>query len=562
MTRRRSSGAILLGAAALALDATVLRWVGLSWGDQLTFLATLAAWSLAGHLILSRWDRLLPDRFTAYAASTALGMTLHAGLCFVLFHTGVWRLTGLPGPRAAAWAAFALLLVPALIEARRVGRTPDGRLWFSSAWSAAQLLALASILALLAAFGFANNDPRVDVWSPIRVNTLVAARRSPFATSVVPEWGTRQDRHSQAMLGPSQVAELGFPRAFGWRGLPHHGVETLLVGLSVLRGPFSVERSVAFSKPLSLVWLFLVAYWSYLIARAVAELSHGLAVIAAAGTLFYAALNVFAFWGSVTSYRLAPISGTLYHNLTQPASLAVGLGGLHFALIALRDRRALFALGCLLLGSSFFFKPSLFTLAAPALGLAAALQGRSAGRRDVLVGFGILGAAVVLWFAYPRLLHVDTGNVPIKLAFLPWHRFHAPDRIAWPVGTRLSLALSVLVLSYAGFLLPMLGLASPWRTVRRRLRDAFRHPDVVALTALFALGFLSGMFLVEDNYRYAHGNFMWGYAVGHFTFLPFVVLGISRIQGTFVRRAGWTLYGAHLVSGAWNLLVLAYEGKF
>lgn len=563
VTRRRFSSAISLALAVLIFDVAVLRWVGLSWGDQLTFLAALTAWSLAGHLILSRRCRVLADRFTAYAASVALGMTWHAGLCFVFFHTSVLRLTGLPGPRAAAQVAFALLLVPAFVEAIRVWRAVDARPWFSSTRSVFRIFALASIVALFSAFGFANNEARFDFSEDrhVSVKKLVESRRWPFATNVVPEWGIRQDRYNHVMDGPLRVTELGFPRAFG-QGFQHYGVESLLAGLSLLRRPFSLESAVAFSKPLSLVWLFLIAYWIFLIARLSAGLSEGLAVLAAGSVLFYAALNAFMFWGPVTSYRIAPISGTLYHNVTQQASLAVGFGGLYLALLGLRGRRSLFPLGCLLIAGSLSFKPSLFTVVAPSLGVAAALQGRTVWQRDRLAGFGVLVAAVILWFVYPRLLHIDMLSAPIKPAFLPWHRFHAPARIAWPVDTRLRLALSVLLLSYAGFLLPMLALASPWRRLGPRLRAAFRQPDLVALTVLFALGLLSGLFLVEDNFRYNHGNFMWGYAVGHFTFLPFVALGLSRIRAPALRRIGWVIYVAHLVSGAWNLLLFAYVGMF
>ena len=563
MTRCCFSGAIPLALAVLTFDVAVLHWVGLSWGDQLTFLAALAVWSLAGHLILSRRCRVLADRFTTYAASAALGMTLHAGLCFVFFHTSVLRLTGLPGPRAAAQTAFALLFLPACVEAIRVWRAVDTRPWFSSTRSVSRIFVLASIVALFSAFGFANNEARFDFSEDrhVSVKKLVESRRWPFAMNVVPEWGMRQDRYNHVMDGPLRVTELGFPRAFG-QGFQHYGVESLLAGLSLLRGPFSLESTVAFSKPLSLVWLFLVAYWILLIARLSVGLGEGLAVLAAGSVLFYAALNTFMFWGPVTSYRIAPISGTLYHNITQQASLAVGLGGLYLALVGLRDRRNLFPLGCLLMAGSLFFKPSLFTVAAPSLGVAAALQGRTVWQRGRLAGFGILVAAVILWFGYPRLLHIDMLSAPIRPAFLAWHGFHAPARIAWPVETRLRLALSVLVLSYAGFLLPLLALASPWRRLGARLRTTFRQPDLVALTVLFALSVLSGLFLVEENFRYAHGNFMWGYAVGHFTFLPFVALGLSRIQAPVLRRIGWVVYIAHLASGAWNLLLFAYAGMF
>jgi hypothetical protein len=318
---------------------------------------------------------------------------------------------------------------------------------------------------------------------------------------------------------------------------------------------------VAFSKPLSLVWLLLVAYRIFLMGRFTAGLSEDLAVLAAAGVLLYAALNVFVLWSPITSYRVAPISGTLYHNTTQQASLAVGLAGLYLAVQALRHRGGLFTPGCLLVAGSLFFKPSLFTVAAPALGLVAALRSREGWRRDELFGIGVIAGLATLWFfAYPRLLHLPVVSTPLKLAFLPWHHGHAPEQIAWSVKSSLVLTLSVSGLSYAGFVVPMLALATTRQSISQWRHAALRRPDIVALILVFALGLVSGLFFLEDNARRNHGNLMWGYAVGHFVLLPFVVLGISRITHTVVRRLGWTVYTAHLVSGAWNLLLFAYGG--
>src|SRR5262245_45724649 len=170
VARGHVPSAIILALVAFAFDVGILRWVGLSWGDQLTFVTVLLVWTLTGHLILSRWTLLLPDRFTAYAVSAALGMTLHAGLAFALFHTRLQRATGLPGSRAAALAAIAILLVPAALEVVRGWSAIDARPWFSSADSAARVLALASVVALLSAFGVANNDVRFDPSEDRRVS--------------------------------------------------------------------------------------------------------------------------------------------------------------------------------------------------------------------------------------------------------------------------------------------------------------------------------------------------------------------------------------------------------
>jgi len=180
----------------------------------------------------------------------------------------------------------------------------------------------------------------------------------------------------------------------------------------------------------------------------------------------------------------------------------------------------------------------------------------------MLAGFAVLVVAAALWFAYPRLLQIDVRTVPLNLAFLPWHRLHAPTRLVWPVRTRLGLSLSVFALSYAAPLTAALGLRASRRVGGRSPLSALRQPDVATLTILFALAAFSGLFLLEDNARHASGNLMWGYAVGHIAFLPLVVLGISRIENTFWRRVGWAVYGAHLASGVWNLFLFAYAGMF
>ena len=523
----------------------MLHWVGLWWGAQVVLAGLLALWGLAGFRILAPHSAAFRDRFALAASSLALGMALHLALAFVLFHRGVVRALGLADLRAAALLAAAVLVVPAIGGARRLRRGLEPQLTFASPPGALVLFAAASMVALLSAYGYQDGRGGPEN----QLSARVAAGQPWFGQEVTPEWGSTQDRHQHLFEGG--LATRGFPKAFPRGAFAHRGVETLLTAVGYLVGPFQVESWTAVSKVLNLVWLFLAAYGLYAIAREIT--SEAAAVAAGVGALLFAAIDPLLLAGlPFSSYRIFPASGTLYHNVTQQASLAFGFAGLALCARALRGGAATYACGCALLVASLFCKPSFFLVAGP-MALAAAVLWRAAlGQGPAGKGVAWLLGGVAVWLAYPRLFGLPSMAMPIEPGFFAWQR---NTDLGWPWYTEsTALLLAVVVpLSFAAFALPL------FDALRRRVR-----PDAGTLLvgAIATAGIAFGVLLVEQGRKAGQGNVMWTAAAGLLLSLPLLVRGIEGIASRHVRTAAWCIYAAHLASGAANLCLFGYLGRF
>lgn len=505
----------------------------------------VALWGLAGFAILASRAHACPDRFALAASSVALGLAMHMGLAFVLFHRGLVRALGLADLRAAALLALGGLVACAVIGARRLRRDLEPRVACASPIAALVLFAAASVVALLSAYGY--RDGRAGAEG--QLSAVVASGRPWWGSESAPEWGTSQDRHRQLFEGG--VAVRGFPKGFPRGVFEHRGVETTLTAVGYLVGPFQEESWMEVSKPLDLLWLFLAAYGLYALARE--WTGEPAAVAAGVGALLFAALNPFLpVLLPFPSYRLFPASGTLYHNVTQQASLAAGFVGLALCVRALRSGAALYAPGCALLASSLFCKPSFFLIAGP-LALAAAWLARDRlQHRDAMRGGTWLVGGVVTWLAYPRVFGLPTMGMPVEPGFLAFQR-NTEVLGPWMLESQAALVVLVVALSFAGFVLPLVG------ALRRRPR-----PDAGAwlLGAVAIAGVLFGVLLVEQGRKAGQGNVMWTAAAGLLAALPLLVRGIERIASRPVRVTAWCVYAAHLASGLWNLGLFGYLGRF
>jgi len=525
--------------------ALVLRWVGLWWGAQAVGLGLLALWGLAGFRVLHARTAAFPDRFGVAATSVALGFAVHLGLAFVFFHRPLVKALGVADLRAAALLALGVLVVPAVGGARRLRGDLEPRRWLVSPVGALVLFAGASLVALLAAYGYRDGLAGPEN----QVSALVAAGQSWRGRDVVPEWGSTQDRHQQLFEGG--VALRGFPKGFPRGRFEHRGVETALTAVGYLVGPFQEESWMAVAKPLSLLWLFLAAYGLYAIARPQAP--EGAAVAAGLGALLYAALNPSLLTGAAaSSYRVFPASGTLYHSVTQQASLGLGFIGIALCVRALQDGARLYAPGCALLLAALFCKPSFFLIAGPLVLLAALLHRRVLERADAVAGAAWLLGGVAFWLLYPRVLGLPTLGLPVEPGFFAWQR-NTDLHLPWDVARTGVLVVSVLTLSFAAFVLPLADL------LRRRPRPS---PSTLLLAAIALLGVGCGLLLVEQGRKAGQGNVMWSAAAGLLLALPLLVRAIGAIESRAARIAAWSIYAAHLASGAWNLWWLGFRGLF
>jgi hypothetical protein len=503
-------------------------------------------WGLAGFAVLASRAPAFPDRFALAAGSVALGLALHMGLAFVAFHRGLVRALGLADLRAAALLALMGLVACAAVGAGRLRRDLEPRTWCASPSGALVLFAAASVVALLSAYGY--RDGRAGPEG--QLSAVVASGQPWWGSGPAPEWGTSQDRHRQLFEGG--VAVRGFPKGFPRGVFEHRGVETTLTAVGYLAGPFQEESWMEVSKPLDLLWLFLAAYGLYALARE--WTGEPAAVAAGVGALLFAALNPFLpVLLPFPSYRLFPASGTLYHNVTQQASLAAGFVGLALCVRALRSGAALYAPGCALLAASLFCKPSFFLIAGPLALAAAAMLARDRDRRsDAIRGAAWLLGGVVTWLAYPRVFGLPTMGMPVEAGFLAFQRNTAVLG-PWMPESQAMLVTLVVVLSFAGFVLPLVA------AMRQRPRlDA----GAWLVGAVAVAGVLFGVLVVEQGRKAGQGNVMWTAAAGLLAALPLLVRGIERIAARSVRITAWCVYAAHLASGLWNLGLFGYLGRF
>jgi hypothetical protein len=549
-----SWAAVFVFSVTALLDLAMLRFVGWSSVDLVAFAIVVLVWVSAG-LAALRWrsDRF-PDRLSLFATAVIIGMVLHAGLCFVAFHLPFQELVDIPGNRQAARAAFMWLLLPALLAAVGRPRAEPPARWVAEPLPAALLFAFASCVALLTAFGYLNSrEPEGG-----HLKARVVSGAPVFGTRYPPNWGSDQDRESQLMGGGLGLGRR-FPNAFPFDRVSHRGVETTLSGVALLGGRFSDKRWARVSKPLCLLWLFLASYWIFRIAKDRSQ-SDGSALLAGAGALLYAALNPYVLRAAISSYGVCPASGTLYHNVHQQASLAIGLGGLYLVLRDLRRPRGLLGIGCTLVGASLFFKPSFYAMVVPALGIGIWFARGFRIGWDAILGLGAILCCAGIWFAYPTLFAVEMRwTVPIDFGFLPWHQAAARPAMAWQASGPVALLASVVLLGHAAWMLPVASVARRLIENRDRMEGmrSWIAPSSLVLLIAAASGILSGYVL-----RASSGNFMWGSAVGIVCALPLVTGEIAAIRRGLVRGVAWLVFFAHLASGAWNLWLFGYHEIF
>jgi hypothetical protein len=520
--------------------------VGLWWGAQIVFLALLPLWGLAGFRFLHGQAGAFRDRFGLAVSAVALGCATHLGLAFLWFHRPLVKALGLADLRAAALLAALALLPVAFAGARRLRADALPPRAFASPLGALALFAGASLVALLTAYGY-----RDGLGGPEnQVSALAATGQPLWGRDMAPEWGSTQDRHHHLFEGG--VAARGFPRSFPRGVFQHRGVETTLAAVAYLSGPLQVESWMAVSKPLSLLWLFLAAYGLYAIARERA--GEAASVAAGLGALLFAAINPWLIGAAADStYRMFPASGSLYHNVTQQASLGVGLVGLALCCRALADGARLFSVGSALMAASLFYKPSFFMIAGPFLAAAAVLQRRRLSPRDLAVGLAWLLGSVAAWLAYPRLFGLTMLGMPVEAGLFAWQRNTYLALPRYVTSTWMALVI-VTVLSFAAFVLPLAD------ALRRRTRPS--SAATWTLLAIAVAGLACGVLLVEQGRKAGQGNVMWSAAAALLVALPLLVQGIERIASPPLRRAAWCVYALHLASGAWNLWLFAWLGLF
>ncbi len=467
-----------------------------------------------------------------------LGVTLH-------WTTAPAPLVAIPRIAALAGAAYAARIV------HRAITTADG---FGLAELRAALFrhgaeaTIALVLSTCTMLGF-NNSP-----NPTLQRTPLAYGE---AADDVPSWGYQGDKGAHLVILPDQVIFEGLPN----RSVGHRGVQLSLLPIVLEAGRYSAFDFVGVFKTVGFaVWLALI-----LVLRGFGRSLYGLderqALAMAASTIFLGAISIplWAWPASTYSGFVKPTLST-FHNATQLYSVLVGGAGALLMLEALtrrRERDPALALGAFLLASSFFYKPSTFTIVAPFFVGYGVLWVRSLGAARV-AWLATLCAVPVGWVAYLRYHGVESP--PLDPQFAPFLLY--ADRAAWRfpdfvVSTPGLLAAAILFCSFLWAALvaaPFARRALAWRLEPESARFA------IPLT-VFAIGSAISLVVVENNDRQLFGNFAWFGHVAYMLAMPVFFWCFVRLEHPAYRIVCAAALALHLVAGVQHLAYFTLEAK-
>ena len=476
----------------------------------------------------------------AIVQAVLLGITLH-------WTTAPTPLVAVPRVAAIVGAAWASLCV----YRRFVRRADDGG---GRADLRGMLLrhgaeaTIALVLSTCTILGF-NNSP-----NPTLQRTPLAYGAAP---SDVPSWGYQGDKGAHLVILPDQVVVEGLPS----RSVGHRGVQLSLLPIVLEAGRYSAFDFVSVYKVAGFpVWLAFV-----LVLRGFGRSLYGLterqALGLAASAIFLGAISIPLWVWPATTYSgfVKPTLST-FHNSTQLYSVLVGGAGtllLLEALHRLRDRDPALPLGVFLLASSFFYKPSTFTIVAPFFVGYGVLWVRRLGVRR-LACLASLGVIPVGWVAYLRYQGIDSP--PLDPSFSPFLLY--ADRAAWRfpdfvVSTPGLLAGMILLCSFLWVGLvtaPFARRLLAWRLEPESARFA------IPLT-IFAVGSTISLVVVENNDRQLFGNFAWFGHAAYLLAMPVFFWCFVHLEHVAYRALCTVALALHLAAGVQHLAYFTLEAK-
>ena len=578
--RARTRWPATLAGAIVVLDVAIFLWCGVAPARIALFALFLAISAGSGALILRGRESAFPDRASFAVVATALGLALHMTACFLVFHFA----EGHAPARIVLAALAALSALAAIGLRRRVAALPACR----HPRAAVAVLALASVMGIGSHGGFANDlGLAVQGLREPEENTVVADYLARYRepgfdprAEHAPEWGSRVDSVWYVWLYTRSLRFHGLPGAFYQQkedGRPrigqfqHLGVSTQIFGLSQASGRYSAENLSAFSKMLALAWCAILSSVLFLVARFVFGAPVGAALVAVGCGLLYAPLNLSFLLSHRTmlSNVLTYVAGPIQWNLNQLSHLAIGGAGLFLVLLDLARPRRTYAIGCALVAVSLMYKPSLYFVAVPAIGLASLRLGRGFFRADVLLGWALIFAAAACWFAYPRIVGSRAIATPLDFGFLTLQAEYVRDYRMLPEGWYEALGVGgvkalILLFVYAALIVPAIALTRGLvGGLERRgaVLAALGRPEVLAVALMFVWGFASGAVLIENNQFRLCFNFVFGTAAAYTILFTMLVAVIARITKPSLRRLAWTILALHLASGVLNFVMYVSGGE-
>ncbi len=553
-------------AAGVLVAQTVVLWVlRVPLALQAAVLATIAWATAAGAGLLRGVTAGIGDVGARFAIWFLSGMAAITGVSYVLFHPTVARALGLNSPAAATALSLTLVGLTALIVGlSRQPRPAEATSGLGTGSAAALLLALA--LSGATVYGVANTTTEglLDTEGGSILEALDPEH--PLVGSTLPEWGYRGDFYAHLVEQPVLIHSRGLPLA----PIQHQGLQVWLLSSSLGFDGFDVADPVQAAKVLAVpVWFSLLALAGF-VAHRLLGLGSLASVAAVASVVLFGAIFYPFHEGSRSSYLgFIGSAGATYHNVPQLYSVSMGMAAA--ALVGLsatqeRARGGRFVAAAAFVAASFWFKPALFVVFAPALLLAAVMAGKQP-RRTVIASGAVLVLPLLWWIGYPRLVGVPNLGLGVEVEPFGFQFLWAADRFPrWISSSPWRLAAAIVLLSFAAWVIPVLAwLRRAGASFRQRGWAALGTVRDSPLQVMVAVALVSGLgatgLLVEEGERFSHGNLTWPVAAAYVVAMPLLVRLAADLRSRVARLVVAGLLALHLAAGGVHLWLFITKGQ-
>jgi hypothetical protein len=549
----------------LVVQTAALWALRVPWGLQAAVLATIAWATAAGAGLLRGVTAGIGDVGARFAIWFLSGMATITGVSYVLFHPTVARALGLDSPAAATALSLTLVGLAALIVGlSRRPRPATATSGVGTGSAAALVLALA--LSGATVYGVANTTTEGLFYTDGGSILEALDPEHPLVGSTLPEWGYPWDYYSHLVEQPVRIYREGLPT----EPVQHHGLQVWLLSSSLGFNGFDVADPVQAAKVLAVpVWFSLLALAGF-VAHRVLGLGSLASVAAVASVALFGAIFYPFHEGSRSSYLgFISSSGAMYHNAPQLYSVAMGMAAAALVGLSAKQDRARgdrFVAAAAFVAASFWFKPALFVVFAPALLLAAVLAGKEQRRTAIATG-AVLVLPVLWWVGYPRLIGVPTLGLGLEVEPLGFQFLWAADRFpSWISSSPWRLGAAIVLLSFAAWVIPVLAwLRRAGASFRQRgwaaLGTVRYSPLQVMVAAALVLGLGATGLLVEEGDRFSHGNLTWPVAAAYVVAMPLLVRLAADLRSRVARLVVAVLLALHLAAGGVHLWLFITAGQ-
>ena len=532
------------------LNGLILLRLGAGIALQLYSLAATALLTLSGLVLLGRLSHRFSDPLMRLICAFSTGLIAFTALNFILLHFNKLVFT-----RAVNALFFTGILATGIVRRKKIFPAPFRPVMnrFNIIW----ILFLSFILSFATSYGLCNNPS-----GPPKKNRIKSFAFLMKPGQRAPNWGWNKDKRLYIITWCDETARNGLPG----KELQPNGVQIFFVSLARLISDWNLLGAIKLYKCFSPILLFSLLFSFGFIAKRFFNAGPVEIFLTVTAVPFFGAVNYPFFSARHSSYLGFFLGGaTMFHSVTQVFCLMIGAAGIILVLLPADRRKSTFAWGCLLITGSFFFKPSLFAVAAPVI-IVVFIFYRRLPNPDKIRGFALLLIPPLYWLIYPAVYNLHAHEVPI--AFQPFRvlgsyaAYHFPPSVTGNVFLRNIL---IIAFSFAVFIPILIDALITALRDRRKKRTQIVPPTLTRLpgfflVSLFLLGTLSYALLVQDNNLWKFCNFGWGAAAALVFFLPVLVVWMVRIKSIILRAAAGLLFCLHLWGGLFQLYIFTFRG--